>query len=118
MSRRHIDLPARTLPAWLVPIACLAAAQVAMRGSGIQSDGLALPSQVATALFALIVDGEIFLRTAETISAIGVGVPIGGALGLLLGVWLGLSPRAASSRPCRSNCFVPFRPLRSFHSPC
>lgn len=95
MSRKRIDLQLHALPAWLVPFAILGAIEIAMRVSGIQSDGLALPSQVAAALLILIADGEIFLRTAETIGAIAVGVPIGGVLGLLLGVWLGLSPRAA-----------------------
>ena len=76
----------------------LVVAEIAMRATGIQSDGLALPSQVATALLELIADGEIFLRSAETIAPIAVGVLIGGALGLLIGVWLGLSAERRAAR--------------------
>ena len=49
-----------------------------MRATGIQSDGLALPSQIATALLELIADGEIFFASAETIAPIAIGVLIGG----------------------------------------
>jgi NitT/TauT family transport system permease protein len=111
MSRRHIEFLARALPAWLVPLALLGAAELAMRSTGIQSDGLALPSQVAAALVALIADGEIFLPTSETISSIAVGVPVGGALGLLLGVWLGLSPRAAQFASLSIELFRPIPPV-------
>jgi len=111
MSRRRIDLLLHALPAWLVPFAVLAVVEIAMRVSGIQSDGLALPSQTAVALLTLIADGEIFLRTAETIGAITVGVPIGGVLGLLLGVWLGLSPRAARLASLSIELFRPIPPV-------
>lgn len=82
-----------------------------MRFSGIQSDGLALPSEVAVALFATIADGEIFLRTAETVGAIAIGVPAGGVLGLLLGVWFGLSPRAAQLASLSIELFRPIPPV-------
>lgn len=111
MSRRRIDLLLRALPAWLVPFAGLGVVEIAMRASGIQSDGLALPSQIAAALLNLIADGEIFLRTAETIGAIAVGVPIGGVLGLLLGVWLGLSPSVARLASLSIELFRPIPPV-------
>jgi ABC-type nitrate/sulfonate/bicarbonate transport system permease component len=111
MSRRHIDILLRALPAWLVPLGLLGGIEIAMRASGIQSDGLALPSQVAGALVAAIADGEIFLRTAETIGAISVGVPVGGILGLLLGTWLGLSPRAAQLASLSIELFRPIPPV-------
>jgi len=111
MSRRHIDLLLSVLPAWLVPLGLLGGIEIAMRITAIQSDGLALPSQVAAALLAAIADGEIFLRTAETIGAIAVGVPIGGILGLLLGVWLGLSPRAAQLASLPVELFRPIPPV-------
>ncbi|MET4070805.1 ABC-type nitrate/sulfonate/bicarbonate transport system permease component [Bradyrhizobium sp. S3.2.6] len=111
MSRRHIDIVLRALPAWLVPLAFLGIIELAMRASGIESDGLALPSQTAAALLGLITDGEIFLRTAETIGAIAVGVPIGGTLGLLLGVWLGLSPTAARLASLSIELFRPIPPV-------
>jgi ABC-type nitrate/sulfonate/bicarbonate transport system permease component len=111
MSKKRTDALLRALPAWLVPLALLGAAETAMRVTAIQSDGLALPSQVAVALVELIGDGEIFLRTAETIGAIAVGVPIGGAFGLLLGVWLGLSPRAARLASLSIELFRPIPPV-------
>lgn len=111
MSRRHIELLLHDLPAWLVPLGLLGGIEIAMRASGIQSDGLALPSQIAAALVAAIADGEIFLRTAETIGAISVGVPVGGILGLLLGVWLGLSPRAARLASLSIELFRPIPPV-------
>lgn len=111
MSRRHIELLVHALPAWLLPLAVLGTIEIAMRGTGVQSDGLALPSQVATALLGLVADGEIFLRTAETVGAIGVGVPVGAALGLLLGVWLGLSPKAAQLASLSIELFRPIPPV-------
>jgi NitT/TauT family transport system permease protein len=114
MSRRHIELLVHALPAWLVPLAVLGTIELAMRGTGVRSDGLALPSQVATALVGLVADGEIFLRTAETVGAIGIGVPVGGALGLLLGVWLGLSPRAAQLASLSIELFRPIPPVAIF----
>jgi len=82
-----------------------------MRSIGVQSDGLALPSEVAAALFALIADGELFLRTAETIGSIAIGFAAGGALGLLLGVWLGLSPRTARLASLSIELFRPIPPV-------
>ncbi|WP_257193062.1 MULTISPECIES: ABC transporter permease [unclassified Bradyrhizobium] len=82
-----------------------------MRASGIQSDGLALPTQIAAALVAAIADGEIFVRTAETMGAIAIGVPAGGMLGLLLGVWLGLSPRAGQLASLSIELFRPIPPV-------
>src|SRR5215475_4332839 len=111
MSEKRIDVLLWALPAWLVPLAALAAAEVAMRATGIQSDGLALPSQIVTALFALITNGEILLRTMETLGAIAVGVPAGAALGLALGVWLGLSPRAAHLASLSIELFRPIPPV-------
>src|SRR5438876_1032228 len=95
MSRTHAEFLSLVLPGWLLPVAALGVAEIAMRTTGIQSDGLALPSQIATALGDLVADGEIFLRSAETLAPIAVGVLIGGSLGLLIGVWLGLSAYAA-----------------------
>jgi len=111
MSRRHIDLLLRIVPAWLVPLGILGAIEIAMRASGIQRDGLALPSDIAVALLASIADGEIFLRTAETIGAIAIGAPVGGLLGLLLGVWLGLSPGAAQLASLSIELFRPVPPV-------
>ena len=111
MSRKHIDLLVRVLPGWLLPAALVVLAEGAMRISGIQSDGLALPSQIAAALFSLLADGDIYLRSAETIAPIAVGVPIGAAIGLLIGVWLGLSPVAAQLCWLSVELFRPIPPV-------
>ena len=111
MSRSHIEILLHTLPAWLVPLGRVGGIEIAMRASGIQSDGLALPTQIAAALVAAIADGEIFVPTAETIGAIAIGVPAGGMLGLLLGVWLGLSPRAAQLASLSIELFRPIPPV-------
>ncbi|MDD1535424.1 ABC transporter permease [Bradyrhizobium sp. WBOS4] len=111
MSRSRIEILLHALPAWLVPLGLLAGIEIAMRASGIQSDGLALPTQIAAALVAAIADGEIFVRTAETMGAIAIGVPAGGMLGLLLGVWLGLSPRAGQLASLSIELFRPIPPV-------
>src|SRR5689334_18292565 len=95
MSKRHIDFLSFVLPGWLLPVSALVVAEIAMRATGIQSDGLALPSQIAIALLDLVADGELYLRSVETILPIVIGILLGGTLGLLIGVWLGLSTTAA-----------------------
>jgi len=82
-----------------------------MRATGIQSDGLALPSQIAAALLDLVADGEIFLRSVETIAPIAIGVLIGGTLGLLIGIWLGLSTTAAQLAWLSIELFRPIPPV-------
>ena len=111
MSRTHADFLSLVLPGWLLPAAALVVAEIAMRATGIQSDGLALPSQIATALVDLVADGEIFLRSAETIAPIAIGVLIGGSLGLLIGVCLGLSAFAARLAWLSIELFRPIPPV-------
>ena len=111
MSRTHADFLALVLPGWLLPVAALVVAEIAMRATGIQSDGLALPSQIAIALLELVADGEIFLRSAETIAPIAIGVLAGGMLGLLIGVWLGLSAFAARLAWLSIELFRPIPPV-------
>ena len=82
-----------------------------MRATGVQSDGLALPSQIATALLDLVADGEIFLRSTETVAPIAIGILIGGTLGLLIGVWLGLSTYAARLAWLSIELFRPIPPV-------
>ena len=82
-----------------------------MRATGIQSDGLALPSQIATALCDLVADGEIYLRSVETVAPIAIGVLTGGTLGLLVGVWLGLSKTAAQLAWLSIELFRPIPPV-------
>src|SRR5689334_12352579 len=111
MSRRHTDFLTLVLPGWLLPLAALVVAEIAMRATGIRSDGLALPSQTAAALLELVADGEIFLRSVETIAPITIGVLTGGTLGLLIGVWLGLSATAAQLAWLSIELFRPIPPV-------
>jgi ABC-type nitrate/sulfonate/bicarbonate transport system permease component len=111
MSKRHTDFLTLVLPGWLLPVAAIVIAEIAMRATGIRSDGLALPSQVAAALLDLVTDGEIFLRSAETIAPIALGILIGGTLGLLIGLWLGLSASAAQLAWLSIELFRPIPPV-------
>ena len=111
MSKTHTDFLSLVLPGWLLPVAALVVAEIAMRATGVQSDGLALPSQIATALLDLVADGEIFLRSAETIAPIAIGILIGGTLGLLIGVCLGLSTYAARLAWLSIELFRPIPPV-------
>jgi NitT/TauT family transport system permease protein len=111
MSKRHSDFLSLVLPGWLLPVSALVVAEIAMRATGIQSDGLALPSQIAAALLDLVADGEIFLRSVETIAPIAIGVLIGGTLGLLIGIWLGLSTTAAQLAWLSIELFRPIPPV-------
>ncbi len=111
MSKTHTDFLTLVLPGWLLPVAALVVAEIAMRATGVQSDGLALPSQIATALLDLVADGEIFLRSTETVAPIAIGILIGGTLGLLIGVWLGLSTYAARLAWLSIELFRPIPPV-------
>ena len=82
-----------------------------MRATGIQSDGLAKPSQIAIALLDLVADGELYLRSVETILPIVIGILFGGTLGLLVGVWLGLSTTAAQLAWLSIELFRPIPPV-------
>ena len=55
------------------------------------SSSLAPPSQVVAAFFSLWMDGSMFTATIQTIAATLIGLAIGGALGIVGGLFLGLS---------------------------
>ena len=59
----------------------------------------------------LVADGEIFLRSTETVAPIAIGILIGGTLGLLIGVWLGLSTYAARLAWLSIELFRPIPPV-------
>jgi ABC-type nitrate/sulfonate/bicarbonate transport system permease component len=111
MSKKQVDFLWLVLPGWLLPVAALVVAEIAMRATGVRSDGLALPSQIASALLDLVVDGEIFLRSAETVAPIAIGILVGGSFGLLIGVWLGLSTTAAQLAWLSIELFRPIPPV-------
>lgn len=85
----------KTLKGFLLPALLLILWEVAMRVSGVQSDSLAAPSQIAVAFWTAIMDGTIAKRTAETLRAAMTGLAIGGGSALVLSIILGLVPPVA-----------------------
>jgi len=89
MDARRIDLRG-----WVLPIALLLVAEVAMRVNGTDSEALARPSEVARALWDALKDGTVLAASLQTLAAALGGLALGGGMGLLAGLWFGLSSRA------------------------
>jgi NitT/TauT family transport system permease protein len=79
-----------------VPLALLLLAEAGMRLARTESDALARPSEVAGALWGAFADGSLVQASAETLGAAGAGLLLGGGLGLLVGLWFGLSALAGT----------------------
>ena len=79
----------------LFPVAFLLLWEIGMRASGIQSDSLAPPSQIAVAFYEALLDGTVFERTAQTLFVVICGLGIGGGLALVFSVLMGLIPAFA-----------------------
>jgi ABC-type nitrate/sulfonate/bicarbonate transport system permease component len=79
----------------LFPVAFLIVWEVTMRVTGVQSDSLAAPSQIAVAFYDALLDGTIARRTGETLRSALIGLAIGGGAAVLFSVLLGLVPAAA-----------------------
>lgn len=86
VSRRRFDV--RGL---LIPVALVAAAEVAAGLADLRSDSIAAPSRIALAGWAALIDGSLLRRTAETLICIVVGGAIGSLIGILIGLLLGLN---------------------------
>jgi NitT/TauT family transport system permease protein len=78
-----------------VPLVLLLVWEAAMRLSGVQSDSLAPPSQIAIAFVSALRDGTILSRTGETLYAALAGLAIGGGSAVVLSIALGLVPPLA-----------------------
>jgi NitT/TauT family transport system permease protein len=85
----------KSLKAIVLPVSFLAFWEIGMRASGIESDSLARPSQIALAFYEALADGTIVHRTAETLFAALTGLAIGGGLALIFSILLGLVPAFA-----------------------
>jgi ABC-type nitrate/sulfonate/bicarbonate transport system permease component len=94
----------------VVPLGCLLAAEIAMRVGDVHSDALARPSDIFRELLLGFFSGAILRATLQTIGAAFGGVLVGGSLGLVVGLWFGLSP--AASRLGAFSVEV-FRPIPS-----
>jgi ABC-type nitrate/sulfonate/bicarbonate transport system permease component len=96
---------------WSVPFVALLLAELGLRHLDIDSQGLALPSEVIAAVGNIIASGVIFERTWETLLAIGLGLAVGGGLGVLGGIGLGLSSAASKITSIAIELFRPIPPV-------
>jgi NitT/TauT family transport system permease protein len=78
-----------------VPLALALLAELAMRLSPTQSEALAMPSEVLTALAGSAASGSLWQGSLQTLGAAFGGVALGGVVGLLIGIWFGLSRLSA-----------------------
>jgi ABC-type nitrate/sulfonate/bicarbonate transport system permease component len=76
--------------ALLLPVAALVLLEIWARASQLQSDSLAPPSAVATALVEAFKDGSVLTATRDTLISAFAGLAIGGAVGLAFGIALGI----------------------------
>jgi len=79
----------------VLPLAVIATAEIALRVSGIRSDGLARPGEIALATAQALADGSLLRATLQTLACALAGLAIGAAVGTTLGFLLGLSDTAA-----------------------
>jgi ABC-type nitrate/sulfonate/bicarbonate transport system permease component len=77
-----------------LPVALLIAAEIGMRMRGFDAEVVAPPSEVARALWDALRDGSVLAATWQTLAAALGGLALGGGLGLVVGLWCGLSERA------------------------
>ena len=76
--------------ALLLPVTALAMAEIWARAVHLQSDSLAPPSAIATALAEALRDGSILVATRDTLISAFAGLLIGSAIGLAFGIALGI----------------------------
>lgn len=111
-------LRARWQP-WVLPLGLLAALELFARTAGRHSDALAAPSAAAGAWLRTAADGSLLGGTLFTLGSAGLGLLLGFAGGVLAGLLLGLSRRAAASsslviellRPVPSVALIPIAML-------
>lgn len=99
----------------VLPLALLLFMEAAMRVHPVESDALAAPSAVLLAGWDAVRDGSLLLASRQTLGSTLGGLALGGGIGLLLGIWLGLSRLAAQGaaltiellRPIPSVALIP-----------
>jgi ABC-type nitrate/sulfonate/bicarbonate transport system permease component len=85
----------KALKGFLLPALLLVLWEIGMRSSGVESDSLAAPSQIAVAFWNAMLDGTIPRRTGETLRTALIGLAVGGGSALILSIVLGLIPPVA-----------------------
>jgi NitT/TauT family transport system permease protein len=76
--------------AFVLPVTILVALELWARAIDLQSDSLAPPSVIAVALAGAFRDGSLLIATRDTLASAFAGLLIGGAIGLGLGIALGV----------------------------
>src|SRR5690606_24124622 len=78
-----------------VPVILLAVFEIYARGPGASSEAIAAPTAAARALVGALFDGSLLEQTMFTLASAAIGLAIAMVSGVLLGIVLGLSDRAA-----------------------
>lgn len=78
-----------------MPLLLLAALEMYARGPGASSEAISAPTAASQALTRAVLDGSLLKETAFTLTSAALGLAIGAVFGVLAGIWLGLSDRAA-----------------------
>lgn len=110
----------KTLKGFLLPAILLILWEVSFRVSGIESDSIAAPSQIAVAFWTALTDGTIATRTGQTLRSAMTGLAIGGGSALVLSIVIGLVPPVAKLlqfsievlRPIPAVALIPVAILR------
>ena len=80
------------LPGLVTILGCLAIWEGVVRGGAVQYAYLPAPSAILVGLFALIGSAPFWSDTAHTLQAVLIGWAMAGAIGIVLGLMLGISP--------------------------
>ena len=104
---------------WCFPLTALALFEAYARTAAVGSDSIAPPSAALLAFGKAALDGSLWQATTFTLVSAAVGLLGGGTLGVLLGIVLGLSKRAAQVsslsvellRPVPSVALIPLAML-------
>lgn len=78
-----------------MPVALLVALELYARGPGSSSEAISAPTAAAQALVQAMFDGSLLKETVFTLASAAIGLVIAMVFGVLSGIWLGLSERAA-----------------------
>lgn len=78
----------------VIPVGFVVIAELAAWATGWESSLLAAPSAIVGAFFTALTDGTLATATLQTLATSLVGLGVGAAFGLVIGILLGLMPTA------------------------